>query len=39
VETCEVTFDETMPCSSPVFECAGSQEIGESMFVEEEEDA
>ena len=20
VETCEVTFDETMPCSSPVFE-------------------
>jgi hypothetical protein len=29
-----------MPCSSPVFECAGDQEIGESIFVEEnEEDA
>ena len=40
VETCEVTFDETMPYSIPVFECAGDQEIGESTFVEEEhEDA
>ena len=39
VETCEVTFDETMPCS-PVFECAGDQEIGESIFVEDDaEDA
>jgi hypothetical protein len=29
-----------MPCSSPIFECAGDQEISESMFVEEnEEDA
>jgi hypothetical protein len=23
VETCEVTFDETMPCSVPVFKSAG----------------
>jgi hypothetical protein len=23
VETCEVTFDETQPCSQLVFECAG----------------
>lgn len=38
METCEVTFDETTPCSSPVFECAGVQEMGESIFVEEEQD-
>ena len=38
VETCEVTFDETMPCSSPAFECVGDQEIGESIFVEEEQE-
>ena len=38
VETCEVTFDETMPCSSPVFDCAGDQEIGESIFVEVEQE-
>jgi hypothetical protein len=35
IQTCEVTFDETMPCSVPVFESAGDQEIGESIFVEE----
>jgi hypothetical protein len=23
VETCEVTFDETMPCSIPIFKSAG----------------
>ena len=40
METREVTFDETMPCSVPVFESAGDQEISESIFVEEnEEDA
>jgi hypothetical protein len=40
VETYEVTFDETMPCSSPVFEYAGDHEIGESIFVKEaQEDA
>ena len=38
METCEVTFNETMPCSSPIFECAGDQEIGESIFVEEDEE-
>jgi hypothetical protein len=38
VETCEVTFDETMPCSAPVFERAGDQEIGESIFIEEDEE-
>jgi hypothetical protein len=38
METCEVTFDETMPCSSPIFDCAGDQEIGESIFVEEEQE-
>jgi hypothetical protein len=38
VETCEVTFDETMPCSTLVFDCAGDQEIGESIFVEEEQE-
>ena len=36
METCEVTFDKTMPCSIPIFDCAGDQEIGESIFVEEE---
>jgi hypothetical protein len=40
IETYEVTFDETMPCFVPIFECAGDQEISESIFVEEnEEDA
>ena len=38
VETCEVTFDKTMPCSTPIFDCAGDQEIGESIFVEEEQE-
>ena len=38
VETYEVTFDETMPCSTPIFGCAGDQEIGESIFVEEEQE-
>jgi hypothetical protein len=36
VETCEVTFDETHPCSQLVFECAGDDELGEEMFQEEE---
>ena len=38
METYEVTFDETMPCTTSVFECAGEQEIGESIFVEEEQE-
>jgi hypothetical protein len=36
VETCEVTFDETEPCSQLVFECAGDDELGEEIFQEEE---
>jgi hypothetical protein len=40
IETCEVTFDKVMPCSSPIFKSAGDKEISESIFVEEnEEDA
>jgi hypothetical protein len=35
-----VTFNETIPCSSPVFESAGDQEIVESIFDEDDvEDA
>jgi transposase InsO family protein len=34
-ETCEVTFDETMPCFSSAFECAGDNEIGQSIFEDE----
>jgi hypothetical protein len=36
VETCEVTFDETQPRSSLVFDCAGDDEFGEEIFQEEE---
>ena len=32
VETCEVSFDETMPSFSSSFECAGDNEIGQSIF-------
>ena len=40
VETCEVTFDETVPCAIPIFERASEDELGESIFVvEEQEDA
>jgi hypothetical protein len=35
VESCDVTFDETAPCSRGVFECAGDKEIEESIFVDE----
>ena len=38
METCGVTFDETMPCTAPIFESAGEDELGESIFVEEEEE-
>ncbi|XP_039818764.1 uncharacterized protein LOC120681325 [Panicum virgatum] len=34
-ETCEVTFDETMPCFSSAFECAGDDEIGQNIFEDE----
>jgi hypothetical protein len=36
METCEVTFDETQPCSHLVFECARDDELGEEIFQEEE---
>jgi hypothetical protein len=36
VETCEVTFNETQPCSQLVFECACDKELGEEIFQEEE---
>ena len=38
-ETCEVTFDETAPCNSSVFEVAGDDELGTSIFEDEEEAA
>ena len=34
-ETCEVTFDETMPCFSSAIMCAGDDEIGQSIFEDE----
>ena len=37
-ETCEVTFDEAMPCSSSAFECAGDDEIGQAIFENDDED-
>ena len=36
-ETCEVTFDETAPCNYSVFEVAGDDELGTSIFEDEEE--
>ena len=36
METCEVTFDETSPSPSFVFEPAGLGQMGETIFVEEE---
>ena len=37
METCEVTFDETQPCSSSAFECAGDDEIGARIFEDEKD--
>ena len=39
METCEVTFDETMPSSVSVLERAGDEEMGDSIFVEDDDDA
>jgi hypothetical protein len=36
IETCEVTFDETQPRSSLVYECVGDDELGEEIFQEKE---
>jgi hypothetical protein len=34
-----VTFNETQPCNSSVFECAGEDEVGKKIFEDEEDDA
>jgi hypothetical protein len=39
METCEVIFDETQPCNSSVFECAGDDEVCKKIFDDEEDDA
>jgi hypothetical protein len=36
VESYDVTFDETAPCPHDAFECAGDEEMEESIFVDEE---
>jgi hypothetical protein len=36
VESCDVTFDETAPCTHDVFESACDKEVEESIFVNEE---
>ena len=38
-ETFEVTFDETAPCNASIFEGAGEDELGISIFEDEEEEA
>ena len=38
METCEVTFDETIPCSLVVFECARDDEMAETIFEDKEND-
>jgi hypothetical protein len=37
METCEVTFDETQPCNSSVFECVGDDEVGKKIFEDEDD--
>jgi hypothetical protein len=39
IKTCEVTFDETQPCNSLVFECAGDDEVGKKIFEDAKDDA
>ena len=36
IETCEVSFDESMPCTTPVFELSGEDELGQSIFEDDE---
>ena len=38
METCEVTFDDTTPCRPYVFELVGLDQMGQTIFVEEEHD-
>jgi hypothetical protein len=35
VESCDMIFNETAPCSRDVVECAGDKEMEESIFVDE----
>jgi hypothetical protein len=35
IESCDVTFNETVTCPRDVFECAGDKEMEESIFVNE----
>ncbi|WVZ53097.1 hypothetical protein U9M48_004083 [Paspalum notatum var. saurae] len=35
VETCKVSFDETMPCTTPAFELSGDDEEGTPIFEDE----
>ncbi|WVZ89530.1 hypothetical protein U9M48_035916 [Paspalum notatum var. saurae] len=35
-ETCEVSFDETMPCTTPAFELSGDDEEGTPIFEDED---
>ncbi|WVZ91058.1 hypothetical protein U9M48_037280 [Paspalum notatum var. saurae] len=37
VETCEVSFDETMPCTTSAFELSGDDEEGAPIFKDDEE--
>jgi hypothetical protein len=39
METCELTFDETQPCNSSVFECASDGKGCMKIFEDEEDDA
>ena len=39
LERLEVTFDETAQCNSSVFKVAGDDELGTSIFEDEEEEA
>jgi hypothetical protein len=36
VESCDVTFDETTPCTHDVFKSVGDNEMEESIFIDEE---
>jgi hypothetical protein len=36
VESCDVTFDKTTPCTCDIFESVGDKEMEESIFVDEE---
>jgi hypothetical protein len=35
IESCDVIFDETVPCPRNVLECVGDKEMEESIFVNE----